>query len=81
MPDGDTFRLTIFDDILATGGTAEGVARALNAMTVEKDGRTYRIEVTDFVFLVELLDLKGAERLTPIAPVKSLIRLAGTDEV
>ena len=81
VPDGDTFRLTIFDDILATGGTAEGVARALNAMTVEKDGRTYRIEVTDFVFLVELLDLKGAERLTPIAPVKSLIRLAGTDEV
>lgn len=80
VPDGDTFRLTIFDDILATGGTAEGVARALNAMTVEKDGRTYRIEVTDFVFLVELLDLKGAERLTPIAPVKSLIRLAGTDE-
>lgn len=81
VPDGDTFRLTIFDDILATGGTAEGVARALNAMTVEKDGRTYRIEVTDFVFLVELLDLKGAERLTPIAPVKSLIRLEGTDEV
>ena len=81
VPDGDAFRLTIFDDILATGGTAEGVARALNAMTVEKDGRTYRIEVTDFVFLVELLDLKGAERLTPIAPVKSLIRLAGTDEV
>ena len=80
VPDGDTFRLTIFDDILATGGTAEGVARALNAMTVEKDGQTYRIEVTDFVFLVELLDLKGAERLTPIAPVKSLIRLAGTDE-
>ena len=81
VPDGDTFRLTIFDDILATGGTAEGVARALNAMTVEKDGRTYRIEVTGSVFLVELLDLKGAERLTPIAPVKSLIRLAGTDEV
>lgn len=81
VPDGDTFRLTIFDDILATGGTAEGVARALNAMTVEKDGRTYRIEVTDVVFLVELLDLKGAERLRPIAPVKSLIRLEGTDEV
>lgn len=79
VPEGDTIHITIFDDILATGGTAEGVARALNEMQVEKDGRMYKVRVTDFVFLVELDDLKGADRLQPIAPVKSLIHLAGTD--
>lgn len=79
IPEGDTFYLTIFDDILATGGTAEGVARALNELKIEKDGKTYNVKVTDFVFLVELDDLKGAGRLTPIAPVKSLIHLEGTD--
>lgn len=79
VPDGDTFNLTFFDDILATGGTAEGVARALNALQIEKDGRMYKVHVTDFVFLVELDDLKGADRLEPIAPVKSLIYLQGTD--
>ena len=79
VPEGDTFNLTIFDDILATGGTAEGVARALNELKIEKDGKIYNVKVTDFVFLVELDDLKGAERLRPIAPVKSLIHLQGTD--
>lgn len=79
VPEGDTFHLTVFDDILATGGTAEGVARALNELKVEKDGKLYNVKVTDFVFLVELDDLKGAERLTPVAPVKSLIHLQGTD--
>ena len=79
VPDGDTFYLTIFDDILATGGTACGVAKALNALTVEKDGKEYKVKVTDFVFLVELDDLKGAGVLKDIAPVKSLIHLQGTD--
>ena len=79
IPEGDTFYLTIFDDILATGGTACGVANALNAMTVEKDGKEYKVKVTDFVFLVELDDLKGVDMLKDIAPVKSLIHLEGTD--
>lgn len=79
IPEGDTFNLTIFDDILATGGTACGVAKALNALTVEKDGKEYKVKVTDFVFMVELDDLKGAEILKDIAPVKSLIHLQGTD--
>ena len=79
IPERDTFYLTIFDDILATGGTACGVANALNAMTVEKDGKEYKVKVTDFVFLVELDDLKGVDMLKDIAPVKSLIHLEGTD--
>ena len=79
IPEGDTFNLTFFDDILATGGTARGIAEALNALTVEKDGRTYKVKVTDFVFLVELDDLKGAALIEDLAPVKSLIHLSGTD--
>ena len=69
------FRITLFDDILATGGTAEGVAKALNGTTVVKDGKTCRVEVTDFVFLGEVAGLGGRERLEAIAPVKILIHI------
>ena len=56
VPDGDTFRLTIFDDILATGGTAEGVARALNAMTVEKDGMDFLNNAKDLAKIIDRID-------------------------
>lgn len=78
-PEGDTFYVTFFDDILATGGTARGIAEGLEQNIVVKDGREYRIKVTDFVFLVELDDLKGREQIADIAPVKSLIHIEGTD--
>lgn len=74
-PDGDTFRVTFFDDVLATGGTALGIAEGLEKNTVTVDGKTYRIKVTDFVFLVEIDDLKGRRKLENLAPVKSLIHL------
>ena len=35
-PDGDTFRVTFFDDVLATGGTALGIAEGLEKNTVAK---------------------------------------------
>lgn len=69
------FRVTLFDDILATGGTAEGVAKALNGTTVVKGGKTCRVEVADFVFLGEVAGLGGRERLEAIAPVKILIHI------
>ena len=75
QPTGDTFEITFFDDILATGGTAKGLAEELNRMTVVKDGKEYGIKVTDFVFLVEITDLPGREILEPIAPVKSLVKV------
>ena len=74
-PEGDAFRLTFFDDVLATGGTAKGVAEGLAGQKVLYQGREYRIEVADFVFLVELDDLGGRKLLEPIAPVKSLIHI------
>ena len=73
--EGDEFRLTFFDDVLATGGTALGAARSLQAQKIVVDGVECHIRVTDFVFLVELDDLKGRETLQEIAPVKSLIHL------
>lgn len=78
-PDGDVFNVTFFDDVLATGGTAFGIARALEKVKVVKDGREYGIRVEDFVFLVELDDLKGRNKLGSIAPVKSLIHVNGTE--
>ena len=78
-PEGDTFYVTFFDDILATGGTARGIAEGLEQNIVVKDGREYRVKVSDFVFLVELDDLKGREQIADIAPVKSLIHIEGTD--
>ena len=67
--------VTFFDDVLATGGTAEGIIQSLNSQVVTIEGKTYPVRVTDCVFLVELDDLCGRVKLEPIAPVKSLIHL------
>ena len=74
-PTGDTVEITFFDDILATGGTARGLALGLNAQKVVIDGKQYNVKVKDFVFLVEIDDLPGRARLEGIAPVKSLIHV------
>ena len=78
-PTGDTVELTFFDDILATGGTARGLALGLNAQKVTIDGKEYKVKVKDFVFLVEIDDLPGRSRLEDIAPVKSLIHVKESD--
>lgn len=70
------FRITLFDDILATGGTAEGVALAMNKVEIDLGGKKYRVKVADFVFLGEVPGLGGRERLEAIAPVKTLIPIA-----
>ena len=72
---GDTIEITFFDDILATGGTARGLAQGLNAQTVIVNGKPCKVKVKDFVFLVEIDDLPGRARLEDIAPVKSLIHV------
>jgi adenine phosphoribosyltransferase len=74
-PEGDVFRISFFDDVLATGGTAKGVAEGLMGQKVLYQGKEYGIEVVDFVFLAELDALEGRKLLEPIAPVKSLIHL------
>jgi adenine phosphoribosyltransferase len=74
-PTGNTIELTFFDDILATGGTARGLALGLNAQKVVIDGKEYQVKVKDFVFLVEIDDLPGRIRLEAIAPVKSVIHV------
>ncbi len=71
-PTGDYIELTILDDVLATGGTAEGLAASLNALRVVRDGKEYGVRVKEFVFIVELGELGGAERLRRIAPVHSI---------
>ncbi len=72
---GDVLEVTILDDILATGGTAEALAQSLMETPVVKDGTARRVVVKKFVFLVEIDDLRGAGRLSKIAPVASLIHL------
>ena len=69
------FNVTFFDDILATGGTAVGIAKGLEAHKVVIDGKEYPVKVTDFVFLVEILGLGGREVVEAIAPCKSLIQV------
>ncbi|MCR4658996.1 MAG: hypothetical protein K5650_01730 [Bacteroidales bacterium] len=73
--DDGVLHLTFFDDVLATGGTALGIANALAAEKVMVDGRLCRVQVDAFVFLVELLSLGGAEPLRTLAPVHSIIKL------
>ena len=74
-PEGDTFNVTFFDDILATGGTALGIAKGLEAHKVILNGKEYKIKVTDFVFLVEIEGLPGREICEKLAPVKSLLKV------
>ena len=74
-PEGDTIPLTLFDDILATGGTALGIAKSLNQQRVTIDGKEYKVKVTDFVFLVEIDDLPGRKIIEELAPVKALIHV------
>lgn len=57
-------RVLIFDDLLATGGTAEALCRL-----VEKKGG----EIVGICFLIELGELKGRERLKRW-PIFSLIK-------
>ena len=72
VAEGDTFYVTLLDDVLATGGTAEGLAESLNAMRIVRDGKEYGIRVKEFVFIVEIGELGGAKRLEKIAPVRSI---------
>ena len=71
-PAGDKFEVTILDDVLATGGTAEGLAESLESLQVEVDGKEYGIKVKEFVFIVEIEELGGKARLEKIAPVRSI---------
>ena len=72
---GDVIEVTFFDDILATGGTALGIAHGMQAQKVAVDGVPCSIKITDFVFLGEIDVLKGRDLLEGIAPVKALIHL------
>ena len=56
-------RCIIADDILATGGTAEAMASALEE---------YGVKIEKFLFLAEVPELKGRERLEKIASVEGL---------
>ena len=76
-PEGDTFNLTFFDDILATGGTAVGIAKALNKEKIVLDGKEYKVKVKEFIFLVEFPDLYDHELIESIAPVKSFLKIEG----
>ena len=67
--DGEYIDVTLMDDLLATGGTAIGIAESLQGQTIE--GR--RIRIKEFVFLVELPELKGRALLESIAPVRALM--------
>ena len=60
------------DDVLATGGTAEGIAKALEATTIQVDGKEFKVKVNEFIFIVELDGLNGRDRLSEIAPVYSI---------
>ena len=73
VAEGDVFEVTLFDDVLATGGTAEGVARSMESMRIVVDGKEYGVKIKEFIFLVHLEELGGKSRLESIAPVHTLM--------
>eukprot|EP00828_Plagiopyla_frontata_P040920 TRINITY_DN567_c0_g1_i5.p1 TRINITY_DN567_c0_g1~~TRINITY_DN567_c0_g1_i5.p1 ORF type:complete len:152 (+),score=29.49 TRINITY_DN567_c0_g1_i5:149-604(+) len=58
-------KVIIHDDLLATGGTAEAAAH----LTKKLDS-----SVAAFLFVIELNELKGKEKLEKIAPVISMTK-------
>jgi adenine phosphoribosyltransferase len=72
---GDYVDVTLFDDLLATGGTVKGIVDSLQQQTIE--GR--RIRIKEFIFLVELPALGGRRILETVAPVHSLLSLEGVE--
>ena len=75
VAEGDTFYITILDDVLATGGTALGIAESLEKITIHRDGKPYKVKVKEFIFLVEIEEINGKARLEKIAPVTSLMTI------
>lgn len=73
---GEVIEISLFDDLLATGGTAQGIAHSLNKETINIDGKTYKIHVKEFIFLIEITNIPGRKVLESIAPVKSLVKVA-----
>ena len=72
---GDKFEVTILDDVLATGGTAEGLAQSLESLEIEHEGKKYGVKVKEFVFIVEIAELGGRARLEKIAPVRAITEI------
>ena len=58
--------------MLATGGTAEGIAKALEALKITVDGKECRVRVAEFIFIVEIDCLEGRAALEKIAPVHAI---------
>ena len=77
LGDDGKIHLSIIDDVLATGGTAEGIAKSILTHKVTKDGVEREVVIDEFIFLVELDDLKGAEILGKIAPLKTIVHFQG----
>ncbi len=57
-------KVVLIDDLLATGGTMAAICRLMERMGVQ---------VVEIAFLIELLPLKGRQRLEPY-PVHSLVQ-------
>ena len=65
--DDGLFHISVIDDVLATGGTAEGIAQSLLSQKITVDGKEYGVAIDEFIFIVELDGLSGRKRLEKIA--------------
>ena len=72
---GDYVDVTLFDDLLATGGTVKGIVDSLQQQTIGG----HRIRIKELIFLVELPALGGRKILEPVAPVHSLLSIEGVE--
>ena len=69
------FNVSVLDDVLATGGTAKGIADKLEGLLIKKDGKAFHVKISEFVFLCEIDGLGGRALLEDIAPVKAIMHI------
>ncbi len=61
--DNNIVSITLFDDVLATGGTMLGLIDALHGTSIEVDGENFILKVKSVSTYIELTNLKGREAI------------------
>ena len=67
--------ITVEEEVELAQRIKKGDQEALEKLTIYRDSKPYNVKIKEFVFLVEIEEIKGKARLEKIAPVTSLMTI------